>query len=90
MGSIPITRSTLKLHQTSRGNRGGGRYLIAWESSWQLRTDSAPDRRPRLPLIAPAFARSVALGLNLEFQVRIRGNGSNPSVLDQPIARHRI
>jgi len=73
MGSIPITRSIPRQRQASRGHSGGVKILIAWENWWELRTDSAPDRCPRLPLVAPAFARGVALGFRLILQVRIRG-----------------
>ena len=90
MGSIPITRSIPRQRQAGCGNRGGGKCLIAWENSWELRTNSAPDRCPRLPLIAPAFARGVALGLHLIFQVRIRGLDRRPSTHRQPPARDRV
>ena len=89
MGSIPITRSIPTRRQASCGNSSDGKYLIAWEISWELRGEPARGNCPCLPLVAPAFARSVALGLRLIFQVRIRDNELNPSILDQPIARHR-
>ena len=74
MGSIPITRSIPRQAQASCGNSSDGKYLIAWEDSWDLHREAARGNCHRLPLVAPAFARSVALGFRLIFQVRIRGN----------------
>ena len=80
----------LQERQASRGKGGGGKYLTAWENSWELRTNSGPDHCARLPLTAPAFARSVALDLRLKFQVRIGGRDHQPAVLRQPPARDRM
>ena len=88
MGSIPITRSIPTRRQASCGNSSDGKYLIAWEISWELRGEPARGNCHCLPLVAPAFARSFALGPPLYLQVRIRDIESNGSIRDQPITRH--
>ena len=90
MGSIPITRSTLRQRPASCGNSGDGKYLIAWEDSWDLYGEPAQSNCPCLPLVVPAFARSVALGFHLIFQVRIRGHDRHRSARRQPLARDRM
>ena len=76
--------------QASRGNSGGRKILIAWENLGDLHNGLAPGNCPRLPRVAPAFARRVTLDLDLRFQVRIKGRDHHPSTRRQPLVRDRM
>jgi hypothetical protein len=62
MGSIPITRSTLRLRQAIPGNGRSAEFLIAWMMSWELGHGTSPACCHVTSRIALALARRFALG----------------------------